>query len=152
GMTAAAASLLPCGKALIEQLGLESEFAHRFETIALGILFRELITGSPSQEDIEGFIDRTAKNCEVVMHQHDELTPVAVVLGQAIRFAELHGARVSEYARRMLEGVLTELGEPGASLIRTVSEAAPKASDVLALVRRLEGARHSEDIGYDVRF
>jgi hypothetical protein len=152
GMTAAAASLLPLGKDLIQKLGLESEFAHRFETIALGILFRELITGSPSPDDIREFIERTAKNCEAVMQQHDELTPVAVVLGQAIRFGESHGARVSECARQTLEGVLTELGEPGASMIRTVSEAAPKATDVLALVGRLEGARHSEDIGYDVRF
>ena len=151
-MTAAAASLLPRGKALIQRLGLQSEFAHRFETIALGILFRELITRSSSSGDIREFIERAAKNCEVVMQHHDELTPVAVMLGQVIRYGELHGVQASEYARRMLENALSDLGDPGASLIRTVSEAAPNAADVLSLVGRLEGARHSDDTGYDIRF
>jgi hypothetical protein len=151
-MTAAAASLLPRGKALIQSLGLESAFAHRFETIALGILFRELITGSASPDDVRTFIERAAQNCEVVMQRHDELTPVAIVLGQSIRFGELHGVEVSKYARRVLEDALADLGEPSASMIRVVSEAAPKAADVLAFVGRLEDARHSDDIGYDVRY
>ncbi len=60
-MTAAAASLLPRGKALIQRLGLQSEFAHRFETIALGILFRELITRSSSSGDIREFIERVCE-------------------------------------------------------------------------------------------
>ena len=35
-------------------------------------------------------------------------------------------------------------------MIRTISAAAPKAADVLALAGRLEGARNSEDAAYDV--
>jgi hypothetical protein len=151
-MTAAAASLLPLGKALIQRLGLESEFAHRFETIALGILFRELMTKSHTPKDIRDFIEAAARNCEDVIRHHDELSPIAVLLAQAIRFSELHGIQVSEYARQTLGRVLLELGDPGASMIRTLSEAAPKAADVLALVARLEGARHSDDTGYDVHF
>jgi hypothetical protein len=149
-MTSEAASLLPQGRSLIRRLGLASEFAHRFDTIALGIEFKEMTMGLPAPENISSFTERAAKNCEAVMSRFDELSPVAVVLAQVIRFGEVHGVQPSQYAKRTLDDALARLGEPNGAMIRTISAAAPKAADVLALAGRLEGARNSEDAAYDV--
>jgi hypothetical protein len=151
-MASLARSLLPRGRQLLQQIGAQESQRHRLETIELGLRFREFTARTPTSEEMADLIMAIAQNCNTVIKQHDELTPAAILLGQAIRMSEDHRINVPDDASEVLDAALTELGEPNASLIRTVSARGPMAASVLSLATRLERARHSEDAAFDVRF
>lgn len=150
-MTAFARSLLPVAKQLFRTMGVERSQGHRLETIELGLRFRELVMTIPARENMAEFFATLADNCQTVIDLHDELAPVSILLAQAIQMAEASGTAVPERAREMLEAALAALGEPNASMVRTLSVGGPSAKDVLSFAKRLEPARHSEDAAYDVR-
>lgn len=150
-MTAFARSLLPVAKQLFRTMGVEQSQGHRLETIELGLRFRELIVTPPAPEDVAEFLATLADNCQAVIDRHDELAPVSILLAQTIRLAEVNGVAVPEKTRERLEAALAALGEPNASMVRTLSAGGPAAKDVLSFAKRLEPARHSEDAAYDVR-
>ncbi|WP_146770283.1 hypothetical protein [Mesorhizobium hawassense] len=150
-MTAFARSLLPVAKQLFRTMGVEQPQGHRLETIELGLRFRELVMTIPAPENMAEFFATLADNCQTVIDLHDELAPVSILLAQAIRMAEASGIAVPDRTRELLEAALAALGEPNASMVRTLSIGGPSAKDVLSFAKRLEPARHSEDAAYDVR-
>ncbi|QOF72459.1 hypothetical protein IG197_05110 [Aminobacter sp. SR38] len=150
-MTAFARSLLPTAKELFRTMGVEKSQGHRLDTIELGLRFRELMRTIPSPEDVTEIVAALVANCQTVIDRRDELAPVSILLAQAIRMAEVNGITVPEKTRERLEVALATLGEPNASMVRTLSAGGPVAKDVLSFAKRLEPARHSEDAAYDVR-
>ena len=86
-----ARSLLPKGRELLRRFGAEEAQQHRLETIELGLRFREAAEKTPKPQEIVELIDAIARNCQTVISLHDEMTPVAILLGQAIRMGEAHG-------------------------------------------------------------
>lgn len=150
-MTAFARSLLPTAKELFRTMGVEKSQGHRLHTIELGLRFRDLVRTIPASEDVTEILDALADNCQTIIDRCDELAPVSILLAQAIRMAEVNGISVPEEARERLEAALVTLGEPNASMVRTLSARGPAAKDVLSFAKRLEPARHSEDAAYDVR-
>ncbi|MER9249772.1 hypothetical protein [Mesorhizobium sp. M0590] len=105
----------------------------------------------PARENMAEFLATLADNCQTVIDLHDELAPVSILLAQAIRMAEVNGVAVPERTRELLEAALAALGEPNASMVRTLSVGGPAAKDLLSFAKRLEPARHSEETAYDVR-
>lgn len=151
-MAALAGTLLPTARDLLNQLGAQETQGHRLETIELGLRFREFTASTPSEEELTNLIVALAQNCKTVSERHDELTPATILLAQVMCMAEAQGVDIPEAGPESLEAALAQLGEPNASLIRTVSTGQPAAADVLSLARRLEPARYAEDAGFDVRF
>jgi hypothetical protein len=151
-MTAWAGALLPRGKRLMKDLGVEQEYAHRLTTIELGIRLRDLTRNEVvAEEDIFSLIRALEENCSLVLAQDDELAPVAIALAQSLHLCRHRGFKPPPSAMEVLEDALAKLREPTASIVRTLSVAVPTAADLHALTGRLEPARHAEDVGFDMR-
>jgi len=146
-----ARSVLPYSRQFARDLGIEEANRHRFATIELGIRFSELLRRPATADEMKDFIAAVNDNCLAVLDAHDELPPVATLLGQSIMMARTLGFSIETGPAETLDRALSEMGGSAASMIRTISEQEPSATQVLALASRLEPARHSEDTGFDVR-
>jgi hypothetical protein len=145
--------LLPRSRALLKEVGLEKEYAHRLVTMELGIRAMELSRHpNGKSSEVRALVREAEKNCRVVFEQDDELAPAAALLGQSVYLSHFLNIPIKENVSETLETVLEKLGEPASSLIRTLTAQMPSARDVFGLAKRVETARFSEDAGFDVRY
>ena len=145
--------LLPRSRALLKEVGLEKEYAHRLVTMELGIRAMELSRHpNGKSSEVRALVREAEENCRVVLEQDDELAPAAALLGQSVYLSHFLNIPIKESVSKTLETVLEKLGEPASSWIRTLTAQMPSARDVLGLAKRVETARFSEDAGFDVRY
>src|SRR5467141_2873224 len=77
-MTKLAKPLLPRGQALVQELGPDGEYQHRFATLELGLRLFEL---NPDRDggtvEVEKFVSDTEKLCSAVLEHSDDIAPAA---------------------------------------------------------------------------
>ena len=152
-LTEMAKSLLPRSRALLKDVGLEKEYAHRLVTMELGIHAMELSRNAHGKaSEVSDLLTEAEEHCRVVLESGDELAPAAVLLGQSVYLSHFLNIPIKENVSKTLDTALKKLGEPASSWIRTLTAPMPSARDVFGLAKRVETARFSEDAGFDVRY
>lgn len=94
-------------------------------------------------------VERTRVNCERTLESGDESHASASQFLQMAGAAERAGLQITPEATALREKLLRELGPELAPMLKVLSDAAPKPSEVLWLHNRIGAARHSEDTAAD---
>jgi hypothetical protein len=152
-MTEAAKSLLPLGQSLVQALGPDGEYQHRFVTLELSVRLLDLL-GNPAGRGVElqGFVSDVEKLCATVLERDDEIAPAAALLAEGLHLCRLLKIPFSGNTSATLELVLAKAGQTWSAIIRTLTVQKPNAADVINLALRLEPARYPSDTGFDVRY
>ena len=123
----------------------------RLDTLGLQIAMLRFLSGRErSRGTLLSLIEATIENAEAVLSTGDEPGPVAAILGQLMRTAKESGADVPIMATEVLARLVDHTGSTSGALINLASAVNPAPAEVLAFARRIEKARYSEDVGFDV--
>jgi hypothetical protein len=152
-MTGIAKSLLPFADGLVEELGPEGEYRHRFVTLELSVRLIDLLDASSASEvELRGFVSAASKLCTNVLERNDEIAPAATLLAQSIYICQRRGFTLPDDALATLQLVLAKVGDTLSAFIRTLTVQTPNVTDVLNLAQRLEPARYASDTGFDLGY
>lgn len=149
GMVELAEILLPTCETLVARLGLQESMTPRLQTIRLGLRFR-LIGPETDVSVLKRLADDVTANLRDVLDCSDEAMPVATMAAQVFQLCDDAGVIVDAAARALLDRAADEVGTTSALLMRLSGNAAPTAAEVLKWLERMEAARYSEDVGYDI--
>jgi hypothetical protein len=137
---------------IIESMGHGDLNRHRVELMILSIDMLALAhSDHPKVEDIELLLNRVTSNAEAVIAKNDEPTPVALLLGQVIRLASENNVQIPEASLAAFAALMKDTGSSGVDLIQAMAATSPTPQQVMAIHRRLERARYSDDVAYDSR-
>jgi tetratricopeptide (TPR) repeat protein len=152
-LTEIAKSLLPVGQSLVQELGPEGEYQHRFITLELSVRLVELLDDPTGREiELQDFVSDAERLCKAVLERNDEIAPAAALLAQGLHLCRLMKISLRENTSATLELVLAKTGEPLSAIIRILTVETPDAADVLNLARKLEPARYASDMGFDLHY
>jgi hypothetical protein len=151
--TEIAKSLLHVGQFLVQELGPEGEYQHRFITLELSVRLVELLDDPSGREtELHDFVSDAEKLCNAVLDRNDEIAPAAALLAEGLHLCRLMKISSRLHTSATLDKVLAKTGEPLSTIIRILTVEAPDATDVLNLARKLEPARYASDIGFDLHY
>jgi CHAT domain len=152
-MTEIAKSLLPFAHSLVQELGPEGEYLHRFVTLELSVRLIGLLDArSTAEAKLQRFVSDARRLCLTVLERNDEIAPAATLLAQGVYMCQRRRLAVPDDAFATLELALTKVGDTFSAFIRTLTIQTPKAAEVLSLAQRLEPARYASDTGFDLGY
>lgn len=138
---------------ILRRLGLYEDNQHEHEHMGLQIDMALLLQSEEHiPANIPGLLERSSASAEEALARHYNLLPAAALLGQLVLVAEKFGVNVSAKVGASLDALQERMGESNTILVRAISSKHPDAEDVLFLHNRIETARYSDDVGYDVRY
>jgi tetratricopeptide (TPR) repeat protein len=152
-LTEIAKSLLPVGQSLVQELGPEGEYQHRFATLELSVRLVELLDNPTGREtEVQDFVSDAEKLCTAVLGRNDEIAPGATLLAEGLHLCRLMKISLRKDISATLELVLAKTGEPLSTIVRILTVETPDAAAVLNLARKLEPARYASDMGFDLHY
>lgn len=143
--------LAPARRALTE-MKAPQQYAFRVDTLELQIRLFE--TDAAEEVDAEAnttLVKDLERNVRQVLQARDEIEPAAVLLANGIRLMAEHGLPHRGSAVSALDEAMERVSSSSRAWIEASRAARPSVDQLLPLVRRMEAARHTEDVGYDVR-
>jgi hypothetical protein len=152
GLFEFATSIIRSSRARFSDVRFGGAILRRLDTLELQLqyawsLTRENLTAIEYQK----LFDLAISVGDDALNYHDEAAPIALILGQIIRSASTAGFLVPAAASTLFDRLQERAGPSALPLVRAFSAAYPRASEVVALLRKTENARYSEDAGYDAR-
>ena len=151
GLLELSQNALETAREVVARLQLSEQFDLRLDTLGLQLDMLDFLSSDElSATALTRLVEATCKNGKAVLLSSDEPGPVAAILGQLLRVAGEIGVPVQAEANDMLAQLLSSAGSTTAPLVNLASAPHFEASDVLAYVKRMEEARYSEDVGFDV--
>jgi hypothetical protein len=151
GMTGHALSLIPVARALLEEMGQTETHGHRLDTLELSMRMLALRSRDADPKEFGGLLRAIVENYRRVSAAQDELAPVTMLLAQTFEFCRALGVPIDEAHRASLDEALNGITPDVAAWIRATSSPTPSPEDLVELARRLQAARYSDDVGFDVR-
>jgi hypothetical protein len=152
GLLEFARPFVETGREALEHLGLEAQFGLRVETEELQLeLWEYAHDGIQDVDRFQTFAGRADSHLRRVLETGDDPAPATMVFASALRLSESQGVEVPPDAQNLLDMALQRVDPRTMELIRVEAATAPTIEQMVDLVRRIEPARYSEDVGYDVR-
>lgn len=147
GLVELSAQFLPPMKKLLKDLGFDPNTDPRIiaAEMALEIFSVEQQSITKKQE----ILSKIAAASENALDDRNLLTPLAVLLGQAVTKVEASGGDVSSEIKRILEVSLEKVGKKTAETIKTFSAGMPTVNSVLSMFNEVQRAPSSTDIARD---
>ena len=146
-----AQTALRTAREVTARLQLGSQFAMRLDTLGLQLDMLRFLSGQGrSRGTLVRLIQATTENAKAVLSTADEPGPVAAILGQLIRTARESGGDVPIEAAELFARLADRTGSSSAALINLASAVDPAPDEILAYAKRIEQARYSEDVGFDL--
>jgi tetratricopeptide (TPR) repeat protein len=152
GMMMLARPLLVPARHALTEMGAPAHYAFRLDTIELQIRLLELDAAEhPHFDQVTEIIADLSRNARAIMETDDEIEPVATLLANALRLANEEQVTVPEESTSLLTDVLAIVSPMSRAFIEAAGALRPSIEQLLPLVRRMEVARHAEDVGFDIR-
>lgn len=152
GLLGQARSFIPSARELLKRMDMNEKYAHRLDTVELAIRLLELSRATDkNEEEISTLVCEVELNCRRVLEQKDELMPATTLLSQAIHLCKFLNLPIEPMAEETLGQAMGKIGQQAVSLVHVASNSAPLAADVHNIAHSMEAARHSEDIGFDIK-
>ncbi|AIR88858.1 hypothetical protein LK03_06075 [Pseudomonas cremoricolorata] len=149
GLYDLASEFMPSLKTLTVDLGHDADNDARVVTLELSLRLMKVENDSP---EIGAIVAELSRSFKGAVRDRSFLFPLVVLLGQAIQRADIGQVEVAEEARQQLRVGLELIGEQAAHLVRTVSTAAPSASDVADMFNRVQKGLYASDASGDFAF
>jgi len=151
GLRDAARGVLKRAYELLRLPGVRRQYQVRLKTIEIQLDVLDFLSAEPTSRDtLQGLLREGVANAQAVLDAGDNLFPVTLALAQLLRIAADMQLSPESSATEMLATLLKRIDPATGALANMLSVPHPSAADVLALVKRLEIARYSEDVGFDV--
>lgn len=152
GLLQFARPFLEAGRLALQHLGLEEQFGFRLETGALQVeVWEYLFEDVRDEERLRAITRRANDNLRRVLEARDESAPATSILASALRLCAEHGVEAPPDAQPLLQQALQGLDGRVRRLIELEGTSAPDLRRFAEIVRGIERARYSEDVGYDIR-
>ncbi|OQS24854.1 CHAT domain-containing protein [Chromobacterium violaceum] len=147
GLFELARKFLPPLKELLSDFGFDAATDPRIVATELGLRMME-IKGTELDE-IAALVDQLARGCERAINRRNELLPLAVLLGQAVRKADTTGVPVNAQTRELLKKALIQVGKQSSQMVEAISSTAPLAINVAEMFNRVQRAIYAADAAGD---
>ncbi|SDI08100.1 phage holin family protein [Variovorax sp. OV700] len=147
GLHELARKFLPKLKELLSDLGFDPLTDLRIVSTELGL--RLLVVKDTEPDEIATLVDELARGCELAANNRTELLPLAILLAQIVRKADVAGVPVDIQTRDLLRKTFGLVGEQASQMVETVSSVTPSALDVAAMFNMVQRALYAADAAGD---
>ena len=152
GLTHLARVFLDGSRLALKHLGLEALYGQRLETDALQLdVWEYEFLNAHDAERLGSITRRATDNLRRVLQTGDESPPATSILASALRLGAQQSVEVPPDAAALLDEALRGMEGRIRTLIGLEAASAPNLEGLVTLVRGIERARYSEDVGYDIR-
>ncbi|MGI2224979.1 CHAT domain-containing protein [Shewanella frigidimarina] len=149
GLHEYARDFIPALKRLLLECGLDPLTDPRIITTELSLRFSELERNDSDFDGINLLMDDLARRCKEATKGRTELLPLAILLGQVVRKAEVASILVGAETRNILTTALNMIGQKASKMVETISSSLPDPSDVIALFNSVQRATYAIDASGD---
>lgn len=151
GLSSYASQTVAAARRLLVRMNLGAGHSHRLDTLELQIQQSEPAEAGEEKQRVEAMLVDAVANGEAVLRANDATAPIATLLGQLVRGAEILGATIPPDAGRVFTELRARADRNAGPLIDAMSSSRPSAPDLLELLTSAAAARYSDDVGYDMR-
>lgn len=151
GLFALTGPFLKSARKALRHAGIEASRSYWLDSIELQMRLAEMDRTNLDAEALTDLIERAARNVRQVLDGNDDAAPPTLMLASLVRIAKEAAIDVPEGAEETIIAGMERLGEASKALIDISADEVPLVETLVAVARRIDAARNTGDIGYDMR-
>lgn len=151
GLFALAGPFLRTARSALRNAGIEASRSYWLDSIELQMRLAELDRSNLDPDVMTDLMEQAAQNVREVLEGNDDAAPPTLMLASLVRIAKTAAIAIPKGVAESIAAGMERLGAASKALIDISADDVPSVETLVAVARRIDAARNTGDIGYDLR-